>query len=99
GWDGGLEGSWGGHAGLGPGPEARGPWVLESAALVGPQPGGRGVPGVASSGPADVRRWQGRQGIADPAGDHDWVIEAVCDLDASDEVGEPVLLATAMRRL
>ena len=35
----------------------------------------------------------------DPAGDHDWVIEAEVDLDASDEVGEPVVLATALRRL
>jgi hypothetical protein len=59
----------------------------------------REVPGVASAGPEQVRLWQVRQTLADPAGDHDWVIEAVCDLDASDEVGEPVLLATAMRRL
>ncbi len=46
-----------------------------------------------------VRVWRVRQTLLDPAGDRDWVIEAECDLDASDEVGEPVLLATAMRRL
>jgi hypothetical protein len=45
------------------------------------------------------RRWQLRQTLDDPAGDRDWVIEAELDLDASDEVGEPVLVTTAMRRL
>ena len=35
----------------------------------------------------------------DPAGHHDWVIEAEVDLDASDELGELVLATTAMRRL
>ena len=39
------------------------------------------------------------QTLADPAGHHDWVIEADVDLAATDEVGELVLLATAMRRL
>ena len=43
--------------------------------------------------------WLPRQTIADPAGDHDWVIEATVDLDASDEAGEPLVLATAFRRL
>ncbi len=46
-----------------------------------------------------TRRWPVRQTIADPAGDHDWVIEAEVDLDASDEVGELVITTTAMRRL
>jgi len=45
------------------------------------------------------RRWRVRQTLDDPAGDHDWVIEAELDLDATDEVGEPVLTTTAMRRL
>jgi hypothetical protein len=45
------------------------------------------------------RVWRVRQTLLDPAGDRDWVIEASADLDASDEVGEPVLLATAMHRL
>jgi hypothetical protein len=45
------------------------------------------------------RSWQVRQTLDDPAGDHDWVIEAVLDLDATDEAGEPVLTTTAMRRL
>jgi len=45
------------------------------------------------------RRWPVRQTLADPAGHHDWVIEAEADVDASDELGELVLTTTAMRRL
>ena len=45
------------------------------------------------------RRWPVRQTLADPAGHHDWVIEAEVDVDASDELGELVLITTAMRRL
>ena len=45
------------------------------------------------------RRWPVRQTIDDPAGHHDWVIEAEVDTDASDELGELVLTTTAMRRL
>jgi hypothetical protein len=39
------------------------------------------------------------QTLADPAGDHDWVIEADVDLDASDALGELALTVTGMRRL
>jgi superfamily II RNA helicase len=49
--------------------------------------------------PRSGRRWEVRQTIHDPAGNHDWVIEAVVDLDASDELGELVLTTTAMRCL
>ncbi|HRW18166.1 MAG TPA: DUF3516 domain-containing protein [Dermatophilaceae bacterium] len=49
--------------------------------------------------PDGGRRWLVRQTLADPEGDHDWVIEAEVDLDASDAAGELVLLATALRRL
>ena len=34
------------------------------------------------------RLWRVRQTLDDPEGHHDWVIEAIVDLDASDEVGE-----------
>jgi hypothetical protein len=44
-------------------------------------------------------RWPVRQTLADPAGHHDWVIEAEVDVDATDELGELVLTTTAMRRL
>jgi hypothetical protein len=45
------------------------------------------------------RVWRVRQTIDDPEGHHDWVIDAVAHLDASDEAGELVLLTTAMHRL
>lgn len=45
------------------------------------------------------RRWEVRQTIHDPEGHHDWLIEAVVDVDASDGSGELVLSATAMQRL
>ena len=45
------------------------------------------------------RRWSARQTLHDPAGDHDWVIQATVDLDASDAAGEAVVLATALHRL
>jgi len=98
-WDEALEAYFDEHDEVGLDGDARGPAMLTVTPERGPQPGVREVPGVASAGPEQVRLWQVRQTLADPAGDHDWVIEAVCDLDASDEVGEPVLLASAMRRL
>ena len=45
------------------------------------------------------RRWAVRQTLADPAGHHDWLIDAEVDVDASDELGELVLFTTSMRRL
>ncbi|HEX5089422.1 MAG TPA: DUF3516 domain-containing protein [Nocardioides sp.] len=45
------------------------------------------------------RTWHTRQILHDPAGHHDWAIEATVDLDASDAAGEAVVLATALRRL
>jgi superfamily II RNA helicase len=38
--------------------------------------------------------WFVRQTLADPDGDHDWVIDAVVDLAASDEAGQVVLEVT-----
>ncbi len=35
-------------------------------------------------------RWEVRQLLDDPAGHHDWHLDAVVDLAASDEAGEPV---------
>jgi superfamily II RNA helicase len=37
------------------------------------------------------RRWAVRQVLADPEGDHEWVIAAEVDLDASDEAGVAVV--------
>ncbi|HET8614323.1 MAG TPA: DUF3516 domain-containing protein [Actinomycetales bacterium] len=47
----------------------------------------------------DTSTWTVRQTLADPAGHRDWVIEAKVDVEASDELGELVLLTTAMRSL
>jgi superfamily II RNA helicase len=40
---------------------------------------------------SDPRRWQVRQVLDDPAGDHDWGIDVEVDLDASDEEGAVVM--------
>ena len=45
------------------------------------------------------RAWKVRQTLSDPEGHHDWVIDAVVDLDASDESGELVLATEMMHRL
>ncbi len=45
------------------------------------------------------RRWEVRQIIDDPAGNHDWSITAAVDLDACDEAGELVLHVTGFARL
>ena len=42
----------------------------------------------------DGRRWRVRQVFDDPDGDRDWAIRAEVDLDASDELGEPVVRVT-----
>jgi hypothetical protein len=43
--------------------------------------------------------WVVRQIFADPAGDHDWGINAVVDLAASDEAGSAVLRITDVGQL
>ncbi len=91
-WDSALEQYYAAHASLATGADARGPsyfWI-----------GGEelGEPAGAPEGTlARVRRV--RQTIADPRGDRDWVIEAVLDLDATDDAGDLVLAAVAMRSL
>ncbi len=45
------------------------------------------------------RQWKVRQTLEDPEGNHDWVIDCVVDLDASDQAGEAVVMATGMHRL
>jgi superfamily II RNA helicase len=44
-------------------------------------------------------RWDVRQVLDDPAGDHDWAIHAVVDLPASDEAGAAVVTVTAVEPL
>ena len=43
--------------------------------------------------------WMLRQVFDDPAGDHDWRIDAELDVTASEAVGEPVLRIVAVGRL
>jgi hypothetical protein len=45
------------------------------------------------------QRWLVRQVLDDPAGDHDWSIDAEVDLAASDETGTAVVRVTGVRRL
>ncbi len=54
---------------------------------------------VLTEGTPTRRHWTVRQLLDDPAGDHDWHIDVVVDLDASDEAGEPVLRVTDAGRL
>ncbi|MFK5582395.1 DEAD/DEAH box helicase [Serinicoccus sp. LYQ131] len=72
--------------------DARGPLRLRIEPVADPSQAG-----IADGQAARV--WRVSQTVTDPEGDLDWVVEAECDLDASDSVGEPVLLATAFRRL
>lgn len=44
------------------------------------------------------RTWTVRQVLADPEGDHEWIIEAKVDLDASDEAGIAVVELQDVRR-
>ena len=45
------------------------------------------------------RRWSVRQILDDPAGNHDWSITAVIDLDACDAAGDLVVHVTGFERL
>ncbi|MGN6302874.1 MAG: DEAD/DEAH box helicase [Angustibacter sp.] len=47
----------------------------------------------------EPERWVVRQVLDDPAGDHDWGIEAVVDLPASDAAGAAVVTVTDVRAL
>ncbi len=84
-WDTALGAYWDDHDAIGTDGDARGPALLRIEARPADQD--------------EPRRWLVTQVLADPAQDHDWVIEATVDLDASDEAGEPVLQTTAFRRL
>jgi hypothetical protein len=91
-WDEGLEAYYAEHKSIGTDGDARGPSYL----WIGPEERGEPV-GVPEGTVARLRRV--RQTLADPAGDKDWVIEAVADLDATDEAGELVLAAVGLRSL
>ncbi len=91
-WDAALEEYYAEHESVLLDADARGPSYL----LLGPVERGEPV-GVPEPTSARVRRVV--QTLRDPADHRDWVIEAVVDCDASDDAGELVLAATALRRL
>jgi hypothetical protein len=91
-WDAGLEDYYAEHEALATDADARGPAYF----WMGPEESGE-PPGAAEGTTARLR--QVRQTLADPAGHRDWVVEAVVDLDATDEAGELVMAATALRSL
>jgi ribosomal protein S25 len=97
-WDEAIEAYYAEHDRVGTDQDARGPQhlVVEHATGV---PLGVDPDEHAEARPGGARLWRVRQTIADPEGHHDWLIEAVADLDASDEAGELVLATEAMRRL
>lgn len=76
------------HDDVGTGPAARGPALFQV------------TPGTAADahGPA-AGTWHVRQVLDDPAGDHDWRIDALVDLAASDEAGEVRLRVLTVGRL
>jgi hypothetical protein len=91
-WDDALEAYFEEHDAIGTGADARGPHLLHVSPERAPAPG-------LNEPERRHRLWRLRQTVDDPDGNHDWVIEATADLDASDEVGEPIILTTAFRRL
>lgn len=68
------------------GPAARGPLLFQ----VDEKPAAHGEAGARGD------LWTVRQVLDDPAGDHDWRIEALVDLPASDAAGEVVLRVLAV---
>jgi superfamily II RNA helicase len=92
-WERAMAPYWAEYDWLGTGPEAR------AAALVTieEQPTDADLPrALAGSHLGDLaagseRVWLVRQTFDDPAGDHDWGLTALVDLDASDAAGKPVV--------
>jgi len=91
-WDASLEEYYAEHDEVLTDADARGPDLLRIAPETG-------VPAGVEDEGATARLWRVTQTIHDPEGHHDWVIEALADLDASDEAGELVLATVAMRNL
>ncbi|MET0525584.1 MAG: DUF3516 domain-containing protein [Nocardioides sp.] len=90
-WDAAIEDYYAAHDEVLTDADARGPDLLRIEAA-------EGTP-VGAEEDVTARLWRVTQTIADPEGHRDWVIEAVADLDASDEAGELVLATVAMRNL
>ena len=85
GWDAALDAYFAEHDEIRTGPDAR-----SASLLLFDEKGDPEHPG---------RTWRVRQILDDPAGDHDWGLDALVDLDASDEAGDAVVRVTAFDRL
>ncbi|WP_232680143.1 RNA helicase [Nocardioides sp. R-C-SC26] len=90
-WDTAIEAYYAQHDEVRTDADARGPALLRTEITTGEPVG---APEGTSS-----RLMVLTQTLADPAGDRDWVIEAVADLDASDDAGELVIATRAFRCL
>ncbi len=91
-WDAAIEEFYAEHDRVGIDADARGPDLLS----IGEE---RSAEPVGATEDTVARVREVRQTLHDPAGDHDWVIDAVVDCDATDEAGELVLATVAMHRL
>ncbi|MFT3832627.1 MAG: DUF3516 domain-containing protein [Micropruina sp.] len=91
-WDAALEDYYAEHDDMLLDGDARGP----SYVVIGDER--RGQP-VGTDEGASARIREVRQIVRDPDDNRDWVLDAVVDCDASDEVGELVLAAIALHRL
>ena len=89
-WDTGIEEYYAQHDSVLTDGDARGPDLLRIEPATGEPAGTEDV---------TARIWRVTQTLCDPAGDRDWVIEAIADLDASDDAGELVLAGIALRCL
>ncbi|GAA4693085.1 DEAD/DEAH box helicase [Nocardioides nanhaiensis] len=90
-WDEAIEAYYAEHDSVGTHGDARGPELFDVT------PGTAEDPDDLDASPRRV--WRVRQTLDDPAGHHDWVIDAEVDLDASDDLGEAVVRVEAMHRL
>ncbi|RPF25679.1 DEAD/DEAH box helicase [Georgenia muralis] len=89
-WSGTLDGYWREYDWLGTGPEARSATLVD----IDEHPTDADVPDGAPR--PGVRTWLARQTFDDPAGDHDWGVTALVDLDASDAAGTAVVRVVAV---
>ncbi|KJL33394.1 DEAD/DEAH box helicase [Microbacterium azadirachtae] len=87
GWDAALDAYFAEHDEIRIGPDAR-----SAALLILDETGG-------PDHERPARAWAVQQILDDPAGDHDWRISAMVDLDASDDAGEAVIAVTGVARL
>ncbi|WP_413543468.1 DEAD/DEAH box helicase [Citricoccus nitrophenolicus] len=85
-WAEALDGYFGDYEDIDDGPAGRGPQYFRVDTTPRPGPDGGAPAGISGS-----RWWTVRQVLVDPEGNLDWGINAVVDLDASDEVAHPVI--------